>query len=505
MSTVLTNTTEPASHERVKEYYCLLAENQLLADHEQAVTISTLLEWKSNGDVGGPLSRDDFLRLVRGQQIVETTIIWEVWDGTTVWPYLQAQKLTLFREVNRVTLPSAKSPPVPSVSTPTDDVSADELLGSVLQESCVELPLTKPSLLWRIPLISWFLVLCGWRPRGLPTTVRPADPIGESPTEQAFATQASSGRNATPTTLATDKQTVANDADGEPNSTTTDTADSNLNGIGGLSLDDLEDADAATPQDQFGSATAVFRPAAEVGQIAETGNINGPLDEPPPDGRLHGAIANAVDYFDAKTANSLAQQDQLQAAKPRLRDQLMMVVLQAGRFVVWPFRGIIALSEKAVASERTLVTGESFQRLEASLRRGLTHPLTWGVVAGGVFLAVLSLVMAMRPDRPDELDMYAVRKLKEAQEAIQAVRATRPDEKAWAEFSQTLTGELTVLKEALQKDMKTNRPIKEGLYLELEYRLPRILKEGRLKPSPVEGGLATRLRDAERRIKSASH
>ena len=113
--------------------------------------------------------------------------------------------------------------------------------------------------------------------------------------------------------------------------------------------------------------------------------------------------------------------------------------------------------------------------------------------------------MAMQPDRPDELDIYAVRKLKEAQEAIQAVRAARPDEKAWAEFSQTLTDELTILKEALQKDIQKNRPIKEGLYLELEYRLPRILKEGRLKPSPVEGELATRLRDAERRIKSATH
>ncbi len=505
MSTVLTNTTEPASHERVKEYYCLLAANRLLADHEQSVTISTLHEWKSNGDVGGPLSRDDFLRLVREQQIVETTIVWEVWDGATVWPYLQAQKLTLYREVNRVTLPSAKSPPVPSVSTPTDDVSADELLGSVLQESRVELPLMKPSLLWRIPLIGWLLVLCGWRMRGLPTAIRPADPIGESPTEQAFAPVAFSGRSVSPTTLATDKQTVVNDANGKPNSISTDTADSNLNGIGGLSLNDLEDADATDLREHFDSVAAVFRPAVEVGQIAETGNINGSLDEPPPDGKLQGAIANALDYFDAKTASSLAQQDKQQAAKPRLRDQLMMVVLQAGRFVVWPFCGLIALSEKAVASERTLVTGESFQRLEASLRRGLTHPLTWGIVAGGVFLAVLSLVMAMRPDRPDELDMYAVRKLKEAQEAIQAVRATRPDEKAWAEFSQTLTGELTVLKEALQKDMKTNRAIKEGLYLELEYRLPRILKEGRLKPSPVEGGLATRLRDAERRIKSAPH
>lgn len=498
MSTVLSNPTEPASHERVKEYYYLGASVQWLTDHDQPITMATLQDWKSGGQVCGPLSRDEFVQRVRERHIDELTIVWEVWDGTTVWPYLQAEKLTLFREVNRVTLPLVKSPQTSSVTEPTENVSADELLGSVLQENQVELPLTKPGLLWRIPLIGWLLALCGWKARPLPMATRFAGPVEESPTSDV-----ASGRRATPTsTLTISREAETKDAHCESSSTSTESVDPSRNGVGGLSLDGLEDADATASREHFDSATAAFRQSApEIGPIAPP--VEESPGELPPDGQMQGAIANAVDYFDAKTVSSLAHQDKLQATKPRLRDQLTMAALKAGRFVVWPFRGIIALAEKAVSSERSLVTGENFQRWDASLRRGLTHPLTWGVMVGGAFLAILYLVMAMQPDRPDELDFYAVKKLKEAQEAIQAVRATKPDEQAWAQFTQSLSGELTPLKDALQKNLKTNRPIKEGLYLTLEYRLPRILKEGRLKPSYVESEFARRIRDAERQLKSA--
>lgn len=502
MTTVLTNSTEPVSHERVKEYFYLAASIQLLAEHDQPITMTTLQEWKSSGHVCGPLSRDEFVQRVRERQIDAMTIVWEVWDGVTVWPYLQAEKLTLFREVNRVTLPSVKSPSSSPVAEPTADASADELLGSMLQESQVELPLTKPGLVWRIPLIGWLLALCGWKPRYRPTTALPANANSESVAESASVSLAHYKANSTVPTA--NRESTANNGESELRSAFTPTADPNLNGFGGLSLDGLEDAGIDVSRPHVQSATDAFQPSApEVDQLAQTGGIDGQLDQPPTDGQLHNAIANAVDYFDAKTANSLAHQDKLQAEKPRLRDQLLRAVLRTGRFVVWPFRGIIALAEKAVASERSLVTGESFQRLDASLRRGLTHPLTWGVVAGGAFFAILYLVMAMQPDRPDELDFYAIKKLKEAQEAIRAVRATQPDEPTWAEFSQTLTAELTVLKEALQKDMQINRPVKEGLYLAIEYRLPRILKEGRLKASAAEGEFGARIQDAERQIKAA--
>lgn len=498
MSTVLSKSVDQATHEHGKEYFCWVASVRFNNEDEEPITITRLHDWAASDEVCGPLSRDEFIHCVREQRIDDTTIIWEVWDGTRVWPAMQAEKLALFREARRSVIPRPQ--PLTTTSTePSDDVSANELVGSVLKELEDVPPPTKPIWLWRIPLIGWLLALLGWKPRSPYSVATPADSLADSPTQSLSSASSVSGKRVISTTLTTD-QVAARQTDFDSATTTTEHSETGMNQFGGISLDGLEDAEATTaPTENHDLPATAFRlPVADAAPMPVIGINDVPSDEPLPTGDLHGAISNALNYFDAKTGSHT---DTVRKDRPRLTDQLMMLVIQAGRLAASPFRGLFALAVKAVASERTLVTGETFQRLEASLRRGLRHPLTWGVLAGAVFLGSAFLFMALQPDRPDDLDFYAIKKMKEAQEAIQAVRGSKPDEQAWTDFAHMLGDELNLLKEALHRDMKINRPVKEGLYLALEYRLPRILKDGRLKPSAAEGEFANRIREAERQIK----
>lgn len=501
MTTVLANATDQEHHQRVKEYYFWSAASRFV-DGDELITIATLQAWKDCGEVCGPLSRDDFIRMVREQRIVDTTIIWEVWDGNRVWPYAQAEKLMLFRDVHRTVISSTKSPQSPFKLEPTDDASADELVASVLEEIQVELLSVRRSWLWRLPVLSWLLPFFA---RSTIVTAPPysttSDPNGGSSTEPRRLSDFTK-RTKPPTDDVT--APVESSADSgfsvtSPISTIDDVGAPSTNELAGLLLSELEDA--SPTENAIGFAPVVRESAIDDSAtvIRDFTSMNESL----PDGRMHNAIEDALSHFDARAAHNRVNQTQANDAKSRLPDLLMRVLLRTGRTVLWPLRRLLILAETAVASEKTLVTGESFQRLDESLRRGLKHPLFLGVATAGVLVAIAFVIAAMQPDRPDELDFYAIHKLKETQDAIRAVRATQPDEQTWAEFSQTLTDELNVLKEALQKDMQTNRPVKEGLYLALEYRLPRILKEGRLKPSPAEGEFAARIQDAERQIKSA--
>jgi hypothetical protein len=503
MTTVVTNATGLESCKHVKEYYFLLASRRF-ADDDQLITIATLQEWRSTGDVRGPLSRDEFIRLVREQLVVETTTVWEVWDGIRVWPHVQAEKLMLFREAYRPTISRANPPQSTAAPERTDDVSAGELVGSVLEEIRVELPLAKPSLLWRIPLVGWLLGLCGWKLRATPTAVMPADSIAASAIGSRVSAVSSAGNGAASATssVTTDSQTAKSELDFELSSSASESASLGLAGIGGLSLDDLEDADPPTEIETTDFATPMLRRAvADLPQAPADAPDFGQPAELLPSGELQGAIANAVEYFDAKAVKTTTKLSK--EGKTRVVDRLAILAYQIGQLCLKPFRGILAAAGKAIAAERVLVTGETFQRLDNAARRGLSHPLTWGAVTASGLLVFAFLFL--QPRGPDELDLFAVRKLKEAHEAIRAVRQAKPDEQSWAEFSQLLTEQLNIVKQELQRELKVNRPIKEGLYLALEYRLPRILKEGRLKPSPVEGEFEARIRDAEHQIQLLSH
>lgn len=497
MTTVLNNTTEHKNQERLKEYYFGSAARQFTND-DQPITIGTLQDWKNSGDVRGPLSRDEFIRLVREQLIVETTVVWEVWDEKTVWPKLQAEKLTLFREAYRTVITQAP-PPSPLTPEPTENFSADELIASVLEESRGELPISKPSLLWRLPLIGWILTLCGWKPAKLPIVVMSHDSASEFSTSPLSHSATSSCINST--TFITNRDTANTEADFELSSSTMEPADSGPSEFGGLSLDGLDDANPAAHTKTSELATARVRDTvSQVTHATPSGEMEWQTDEPSSDGKLQGAIAKAVNYFDAKAIKSAT--DLPQDAGPRLVDRLAILAYQLGQFCLRPFRGILAAAGKAIAAERVLVTGQSFQRMDDALGRILRHPVTWGALTAIAFVVVA--LFALQPRGPDELDLFAVRKLKEAQEAIQSVRASQPDEKTWSEFSNMLTAELAPVKEELHRGMNINRPVKEGLWLALEYRLPRLLKEGRSKPSPAEGEFVARIRNAEYQIQKLS-
>ena len=375
MTTVLSNATDQETLDRVKDLYVWSAANRF-ADDDEPITIATLQDWRSRGEVSGPLSRDEFIRMVREQHIDETTIVWEVWDGTRVWPKQQAEKLTLFREAHRAGIFHTKPPPPASTAEPTDGVSADEIVASVLEEIRVE-SITKSSLLWRLPLFGWLLALCGWKPLSTPIAVMPADSNSESAAMPLSAFVSRSGINPAATTVTADPNTAKIETDIESSSSSTEAAASSLDTFGGLSLDSLDDANSATPAEISELPyTNLRRTVPEASQAGYVGTTDLQSDESSPDGKLDGAIANALNYFDAKAAKSLSHRDKLDAAKPRLVDQLIMAVVSAGRLMIAPFRGLVTLAGKAVASERTLVTGESFQRLDESLRRGLKHPVT---------------------------------------------------------------------------------------------------------------------------------
>lgn len=509
MTTTLPHPADQVPQERVKEYYIWSTADRFVDDGE-SVTLALLQEWKSRDEINGPLSRDEFIQMVREQRIDEATIVWEVWDGSLVWPTMRAEKLTLFREAHRTVISTPKSSRSEVVSDTVDELlaeNAEDVVSSVLEEIRVEYPIAKPSLLSRLPLIGWFLAFLGWRPQVSASVTMPTESTSATESESREPPSRPSGMTASNKTVITAAPSLTEvETDVEASTTATDSTTSSSEVFGGLSLDCLEDANTENHEVAPSLLRASFQKSApEHFHVEHNLATDTKPEELPLGADVKSAIANALDYFDAKNAQSLVQDERNRADKPRVVDQLMLALISACRMAISPFRGVFTLAVKTIESERTLVTGESFQRLETLLRRGFTHPITWGVITGGVFVAGLFVVISMQPDRPDELDQYAVRKLKEAHEAIQAVRATRPDEKAWAEFSQSLTSELADLKEALQKDMNTNRVVKEGLYLAMEFRLPRILKEGRLTPSPVEAEFANRIRDTERRIESAKH
>ncbi len=133
--------------------------------------------------------------------------------------------------------------------------------------------------------------------------------------------------------------------------------------------------------------------------------------------------------------------------------------------------------------------------------RSLSAPWIWGTLAC-VVLVTLALAF-LQPRGVDELDLTALRKLKSVHEAIKAVRASQPDEAVWAAFTTELAQELDPLKQELARRKRANTPIKESLYWALEYRLPRIFKEGRLQPSPAEAEFAANLREAERHVRQS--
>lgn len=455
---------------------------------------------RENGQECGPLSFPQLEQYVRDGRIDETTSLrpekWPAWQRAGEVIELKPT----FRRCRHGENPSPT--PAEQISLDTSQIDVAALAGITANEESYEPP---DNFLWRIPVLSWLLSFIANPPSKV---VRPASILSAEDDSPAAAslTLADAIRNKTEPS----KLDTPDEASADPQfRVTTHTFDEaaaqpNTNEIAGLLLNELEDV---TPSDNVAGFAPLLRrsdsedSAAVVSDFA-IGNENSSGD-PLADGQIQDAIENAVSHLDTKTAKSLANQDKIRESQPRLSEQLLRAAFQARRLVLWPVRGLWMLTEKAVASERTLVTGESFQRWDESLRRGLKHPLFLGVLTAGVLVAIAFMITSMQPERPDELDVYAIRKLKETQEAIRAVRATQPDEQTWAEFSQTLTGELNVLKEALQKDMQTNRAVKEGLYLALEYRLPRMLKEGRLKASAAEDEFAARIQNAERRIKAA--
>lgn len=133
--------------------------------------------------------------------------------------------------------------------------------------------------------------------------------------------------------------------------------------------------------------------------------------------------------------------------------------------------------------------------------RRLSAPWIWGTLAC-VVLATLALAF-LQPRGVDELDLTALRKLKSVHEAIKALRASQPDEAVWTEFTAELTQDLDPLKQELARRKRANTPIKESLYWAMEFRLPRIFKEGRLQPSPAEAEFAANLREAERHVRQS--
>ncbi|MDB5342943.1 MAG: hypothetical protein JWP89_1320 [Schlesneria sp.] len=131
--------------------------------------------------------------------------------------------------------------------------------------------------------------------------------------------------------------------------------------------------------------------------------------------------------------------------------------------------------------------------------RTLSYPWLWGTL---IAFALFSLIlMRSQPRGPDELELTALKKLKGTLEAIQAVRASQPDEATWNEFGESLIHDLDEIRFELANAKRANTPIKESLYWALEYRLPRILAEGRMKPCPSERQFQENLNEAERHMR----
>ncbi len=147
---------------------------------------------------------------------------------------------------------------------------------------------------------------------------------------------------------------------------------------------------------------------------------------------------------------------------------------------------IIAAAMNRVATEADVVA------------KGLSRPWIWG----GLTAMSLASILAMywQPSGPDELEVKAYRRLKNAAEAIRAVRATQPNPEDWKAFADELIADLEPIKEELSDKKRNSTPIKELLFWAVEYRLPKILKEGRLTPSPAENHFAENLRQAEKHM-----
>jgi hypothetical protein len=132
----------------------------------------------------------------------------------------------------------------------------------------------------------------------------------------------------------------------------------------------------------------------------------------------------------------------------------------------------------------------------------LSRPWIWGGLAA---VSLVSMLLLFWPaGGPDELEMKAYRHLKTVEEAIQAVRSTQPSEEDWKAFADEVTVGLEPIKEELSQKKKGNAPIKELLFWAVEYRLPKILQEGRLKPSPAEIHFAENLKQAKKHLGAAA-
>lgn len=178
------------------------------------------------------------------------------------------------------------------------------------------------------------------------------------------------------------------------------------------------------------------------------------------------------------------------------------VDLEAWLTTTMPQRPVtVVISARPAARPLEDVIATAMSRVAAEMdqaARTLSYPWLWGTFAAIVVIGFVFL--RFQPRGPDELELTSLRKLKSALEAIRAVRASQPDQATWDEFGQALQQDLDVLKAELAGAKRADTPIKESLYWALEYRLPRILAEGRLQACPSEQQFQNNLNEAERHL-----
>lgn len=162
---------------------------------------------------------------------------------------------------------------------------------------------------------------------------------------------------------------------------------------------------------------------------------------------------------------------------------------------------VVAVARTPVKPVEEIIAGAMVRVAKGAdvAARELSYPWIWGSFAALVLSSVFFLWR--ESSGPDALELTALQRLKNTLEAVEAVRASKPNEAEWKFFRESLQEELADLKSQLERTKRGNKPVKETLFWAMEYRLPRMLSEGRLNPSSAETMFKTNIKEAERHLR----
>lgn len=241
-------------------------------------------------------------------------------------------------------------------------------------------------------------------------------------------------------------------------------------------------AEPTTEESAVAGAAAVAPPSDVTSADADSVSaslVTQSEDVPAPKPALAAALVSGTNKVDS-------QRLELEAWLAKTMPDRQVAVTVAPKLPSPTFDSILASAAAQLATEADAAA------------RGLSPPWIWGTLA--LFVAISGVAIWLQPTGPDDLELLAVKKVRDVWDAIQAVRAAQVSEDEWQTFCQDVEREVSLLKLNLELEKSHQTPVKELLFWALEYRLPTILKDGRLKPTSADPGFVANLSHAEQNL-----